>query len=139
MPLQHVTVEVITPSWCYCNKQHAQDKNYKTNEYCRFCQEVKERGKPSRYVCLLFNVDLMSNGEMVSKSELCYMKWKKNRIVAAQPIETIKADSVDVSDVSKMVKKSIRNICKDTTKMVNKSIAVDAALDVAMKRELQRW
>ena len=145
MTYHKVNVEVITPTWQYCNLQNPYEHGKKTDGMCRFCKEVKKRGKESRCFCMLFDVELDTRGDLVEKSCLCYRKWKNNDIIdlTGEPAEAIAStdspDSVDAKDVSKIVKDSLKKAQKLAKDLNKAGIPMDTAYEVAAKQVASDW
>lgn len=120
MPKQKVTVEVVTPSWKWCNLQSSRNPKCKTDECCRFCREVKKRGDAPRYYCLLFNVELTAKSGSIEKTCLCTSGWGKNRIIdlMQSPIVDSSDMTIKPKDLKQYITKAIKKVIKDRKSVV---------------------
>lgn len=145
MPRQKIVVEVATPQWKWCELQSKAHRNMKTGERCRFCKEVKERGKNPRYFCLLFNVELNQIGDAVEKTCLCMTNWRHNEILDldAEPVDTSPTHEASTELTTKDVKVAVREALKAERRMVKdlikSGIPESTAYEMASKHALDTW
>lgn len=141
MPKQRVTVDVKTPQWRWCDLRNPKDPKYKSGERCKFCREVKERGKCPRYFCLLFNVELSVKGDAVEKTILCMQPWNKNNIIdaSAEPQIESPMDMPDMKVIKKAVQDAIRKQRKVANQFIKAGIPAETAYNAASDSVLEDW
>ena len=69
--MRKITTKIVfrIPSGMYCNLEVDQ------RQYCRFCTKTR-----NRYICVLHNIPLMHNGELMLKDKACVKMDNKHGI-----------------------------------------------------------
>lgn len=116
------TVTYRVPCGLYCN--HNMQRSTVTTR-CRFCTEIS-RG---RFVCVLHNEPLTTNGDLINKTRMCLAKARTVEDVPATP-------TIPPQDLMKQVVAKYQQVYTDLRKQgYPESIAATGAKDIILKGE----